>query len=373
MSVTIRAGRSLLGLLVGLVLGAGITTGAAMATASSHVPTSIGITQVRSRTASRTQLGFNTYVQDLCQSKAVWASDARGQFAELKALGANSIALAFPLYMSSLNANVVFSERACGTALQTPSPARLRVAIKTAHSMHLRVLLRPMVDPFSLIGGWRGTIDPVSAASWFRSYFAALVPYLKLAQQQKVEEFAISTELDSMAKQPYWRSLIKEARHLYSGSLIFTIVWAQYNKGKVHWKGTSPGMDTYQAVHLPPTATVAQLLDAWNSALTSIDKVPFSLSSATIDEAAIPAQDGAYYEPWAWSLPSYDAFDQSVQANWYAMLCSFFKLHKMRGIYFWGIWFVDGADALPSTPSPGLAQEIQPASAQVIASCYAKG
>jgi hypothetical protein len=36
---------------------------------------------------------------------------------------------------------------------------------------------------------------------------------------------------------------------------------------------------------------------------------------------------------------------------------------------FWGIWYPDGANALPQTPSPGLAQEIQPASAAVIQSC----
>ena len=42
----------------------------------------------------------------------------------------------------------------------------------------------------------------------------------------------------------------------------------------------------------------------------------------------------------------------------------------MPGIYFWGIWYAAGADALLPTPSPGLAQEIQPASAAVIKHCY---
>ena len=210
-----------------------------------------------------------------------------------------------------------------------------------------------MLSPFSLTGGWRGTISPVNATQWFRSYFYALAPYLTLARKLSVEYFAISTELDSMAKKPkkpQWKFLLRDAAHLYHGSLIFTVTWAYGNSGIVRWSGTSPGMDAYEAVHLPPTATVAQLLAGWNYAVTSMNKVPFALSSATIDEIAIPAQDGAYWEPWAWALPASDAFDQAVQANWYAAACDFFQMHAMRGIYFWGIWYADGADAMPSTP-----------------------
>jgi len=360
MSRTKRFGWTRIALVVGLVLGT-TTTGAALASASSRIGYS-------------PQLGFNTYVQDLCQSNAVWASDAVGQFSELKALGANSIALAFPIYMSSMDSNVVFTDRVCGSSqFQTPSPARLRVIIEIAHAMNLRVFLRPLLDAFSLTGGWRGTINPSNTSAWFHSYLKALTPYLKLAQKQRVQYFAISTELDSMAYLRNWTALIRDARHLYHGSLTYTITWAQYNRGKVRWNGTSPGMDTYQFAHLPPTATPSELLDSWNNAITSADTVPFSLSSATIDEVAIAAQDGAYYEPWEWALPANDPFDQSVQANWYSMVCSFFQTHHMKGIYFWGIWYSDGANALPSTPSPGLAQEIQPASAQVIKTCYSMG
>jgi len=96
------------------------------------------------------QLGFNSYVQDLCQSNATWASDAKGQFTALKALGGNSIALAFPIYTASLTSSSVFARRTCGTNFQTPSTARLEVAIKEAHALHLRVFLRPLLDETTL-------------------------------------------------------------------------------------------------------------------------------------------------------------------------------------------------------------------------------
>ena len=94
-------------------------------------------------------------------------------------------------------------------------------------------------------------------------------------------------------------------------------------------------------------------------------------SSASIDEIAIVAQDGAYPTPWVYSLPlATNPFDQTIQANWYSMACSFFKTHNMRGIYFWGIWYANGANAVLTAPGPGLTQEIQPESAAVIKECY---
>jgi len=325
------------------------------------------------RPAAIKQLGFNSYVQDLCQSNATWAHDAYGQFTALKSLGANSIALAFPVYMTSLTSSTVFARRVCGTLYQTPSTARLTVTIREAHALHLRVFLRPLLDETVLKaeGGWRGAIWPSNTAQWFKSYLAVLTPYLRLAQQQKVEWFAISTELNSMAGKPNWASLISAAKRYYGGSLIFTDTWTEGAAGKVTHAETSPGMDAYQAASLPVTATRSDLLHAWNNAVRSVDKVPFSLSSATIDEIAIVAQNGAYATPWAWSLPPATyPFDQSIQANWYSMACNFFKSHNMQGIYFWGIWYSDGANAVLTTPGPGLAQRVQPESAAVIKNCY---
>jgi hypothetical protein len=323
------------------------------------------------KASSSQQLGFDTYVQDLCQTSAVWASDASGQFAELKSLGANSIALAFPLYMPTINSNSVFARRACGTIYQTPSPARLGVAITEAHALGLHVLLRPMVDELTLRetpGGWQGKIRPQNVGKWFQSYLNALVPYLKLAQGLKVEHVSVASELDSLSKKPNWPSVIKAAKRYYKGQLAFTVPW---HPGQVNHPGTAPGLDAYQGIPAPDTATPAQLLTSWNYAVAVSDRLPFPLSTVTIDEVAIPAQDGAYPTPWVSSLPlATNPFNQSIQANWYAMACTFFKTHHMQGIYYWGVFYDNGAAAVLTEPGPGLTQEIQPESVAVIKECY---
>lgn len=318
------------------------------------------------------QLGFNSYVQDLCQSTTTWAGDASGQFKELKSLGANSVALAFPIYMSSITSSALFARRTCGTIYETPSTARLGVVISEAHALGLTVFLRPLVQELQLAqspsGSWVGHIRPKNVGAWFKSYLAVLSPYLKLAQQLKVEHFAISTELDSLVKKPNWASLISSAKRYYKGQLVFTVPWGP---GQATHAGTSPGLDAYQGVLANDAATPSQLLADWNNAAAKTDRLPFPLSAASLDEVAIVAQDGAYATPWVYSLPlTSHPFNQSIQANWYSMACRFFKTHNMQGIYFWGIWYANGANAVLTTPGPSQTQEIQPESAAVIKECY---
>jgi hypothetical protein len=349
-----------------LLAAAGVV---ALVAVGSSLPT-VGASPTPKATAAP-QLGFNSYVQDLCQTPAIWASDAVGQFTELKSLGANSIALAFPIYMLGVSSSTLLAKRQCGVDFQTPSPARLAVVIKEAQALGLRVFIRPLVDELTLVdtsGGWRGEIRPKNVGQWFKSYLSVLTPYLKLAQQMNVNWFAISTELDSVSKKPNWASVIGAAKRYYKGPLIFTVPW---HPGQVSHAGTSPGMDAYEGIVAPITATPAQLLAQWNHELKTVDKVPFPVSAASIDEVAIPAQDGAYLTPWVSSLPlATNPFDQSIQVNWYTMACNFFKTHHMRGIYYWGVFYDNGADAVLATPGPGLTQEIQPESAAAIKECF---
>ena len=122
---------------------------------------------------STKQLGFNSYVQEPCQSPATWASDGSGEFTELKSLGANSVALAFPIYMSGITSNTVFASGTRRTNFETPSTARLSVAIKEAHALGLTgvaSLLQELQLVKSPSGSWVGHI--LLSGCGFKSYLA---------------------------------------------------------------------------------------------------------------------------------------------------------------------------------------------------------
>jgi hypothetical protein len=326
---------------------------------------------------SGNQLGMNTFVPYNCESSSWWSQLATTQFQEFKRLGANAVALAFPLYTDSLTSNAFYARDVCNTQYQSPPPAELAALVGIAHATGLQVLVRPLLYETNLRaekpGAWRGVIDPTNTNLWFRHYWTTMLPYLQMAQANHVEHFAISTELQSMARKSNWTALIAEARRVYTGDLVFTTNWAPGGSDEVHWGGTSVGLDLYSGVPgLSITATPAQIVAGWNHELATNNPFPL-VSSATISETGILPQDGAYSQPYSWSLPlAKYPFSQLIQANWFTAVCSFFTSHKMGGVYFWGSVIYEQNGALLRTPnkSASTISEIQPLAQQAIKVCF---
>ena len=144
----------------------------------------------------------------------------------------------------------------------------IRDRVKAAHKAGLSVLIRPLIDQENLFsqspGAWRGELDPTNVSAWFTSYLSTLRPYLLMAQSDKVEHFAIQTELDSLADLPNWTSAISLSRAIYTGNLVFDYSWDTPTV-KVARPGTTLAIDTYPKVVAPITDTPAKLLAQWLS------------------------------------------------------------------------------------------------------------
>ena len=217
------------------------------------------------------QHGVNVYVQENGESAAQWQADATNEMKGIKSLDANAVAIAFPFYTPSLDANCVYADTANGCdesasdpASASPVPARVAVLVKTAQRAGLHVLLRPLMDQDDLGPDyWRGDIDPTSRTNWFKSYESMMQPYLEMANTDKVTGFTISLELASLATATQWPSVITWAKKLYRGQMVFATSWRgsdRGGKGEVH-AGTSVGMDSYPGFkQATPSWSVAQLL-----------------------------------------------------------------------------------------------------------------
>ena len=325
---------------------------------------------------SSMQLGVNSLLAYACQPTSVWDTWATNQVDGIKNLGANAIALAFPLYTDSPTSNNFYAKTTCGlnAKFQTPPPALVAQVVDDAHSAGLTVLLRPYLDQTVLAAtslfDWKGNIAPTKPRVWFTNYIAALKPYLQMAQEHGVEHVAISTELESMANSPYWSATIAAARRLYSGDLAFCSSWVN-NGDEAPWPGTSEAIDMYRGIaHVSNAATPAELEAGWNKVLETNDPLP-SITSVTADEVGIPAQDNLYAHPNGSIFPLKQyPFDQTIQANWYAMACDFAKSHHMAGIYFWGSALYLDHGLLLSSPMPSQSQNLQPLAQVALRHCF---
>jgi hypothetical protein len=330
---------------------------------------------VRPHTATY-QYGFNTYVTYNCIGATLEDKWAKTQFAAFKALKANSVAIAFPLYTDSLTSNNIYAKDVCSDqAYQSPPPAILAGVVQAAHKAGLHVLLRPLLDETNLEAQnpayWRGILSPSSVSTWFNNYLTTLRPYLMMAQSNKVEHFAIETELNSLAHQSNWTTAISLARALYTGDLVWNFSW-NTPVVKFTQPHTTLGIDTYPALTgTKVSSTPAQLASKWTAELKKASYAVPNIGATTIDEVGIAAQNGAYAVPFESSLPlATHPFNQTIQANWFTAACTFMKQHHMRGIYYWGAWVGINAGALLKKPNSAYPTNLQPAAQAAIKKCF---
>ncbi len=323
--------------------------------------------------------GIDTFVADNCQPQSLIDQWATTQVSQFKALGANAIGLAFPLYTASLTSNNVYAKSVCNysSIFQSPTPAVLASIVTIAHNAGLEVALRPLVDERLLKkktpSSWRGILAPKNPNAWFKSYLRVLRPYLLMAQANNVQFFSISTELNSLAHAEIWPGAISSSRKIYKGGLEFTYSWAT-PVTKTWQGGTSNAIDAYPKIpNAKSNESVKVLVSQWNHLLKaqSIYKIP-NISAVTIDEVGITAQDGEYQNPSVAGLSfKKHPFNQAIQGHWFTAACDFMKQHKMRGIFYWGPWLGIDSGLLPVTPDPKLATDIQPAGQAAIEKCFA--
>jgi hypothetical protein len=331
----------------------------------------------RPRTLSVTH-GIDTFFDYRCQTTKQIDGWATTQFKAFKALGANSVGIAFPLYTQGLRSNAIYAKTVCGykSTFESPTPGILASVIGIAHANGLTVLLRPLLDEKVIEESnpkdYRGSIRPSNVSTWFNNYLTTLYPYLVMAQKNGVESFSVSGELNSLASAPEWPSAIVKIHKIYKGTQVFTFSFNQ-QIGKVLKTGTLPGMDTYPITDVSTKASPATLVTTWDNYLkTKQYRVPSPISAITIDEIGIPAQNGAYRQPSAHdlSLKQYP-FNQMIQVNWYTAACTFVKQHDMSGVYFWGSYLTENDGRLLKSPSAKAPQNMQPLSQQVIKQCFA--
>ncbi|HXT01253.1 MAG TPA: hypothetical protein VN915_11295 [Elusimicrobiota bacterium] len=230
---------------------------------------------------------------------------SQAQLKALAATGATWVALTPTVYVRDRRDSVV------AATANTPSDESLRAAIRAAHGLGLKVMLKPHVD--ELGGGARAWIEPKDAASWFASYRGYLLGYARLAREEGCEMFVVGTELALLETPNHWgawRRLIADVRAEYPGPLTYAANW--HSAGLVgFWRDLDYiGIDAYYPI--PGGAHRALLKIGWLpieaslKALSAVNGRPILFT-----EFGLASQKGANHRPWDYS--DFGALDLKVQ------------------------------------------------------------
>jgi hypothetical protein len=301
-------------------------------------------------------LGVNLYALSNYSATQVTADGKRTLSYIRNILHAGAVDIAWDFYASSASADTVEATSA------SLSAANVAILTGIAQKLHLLVEYRPLI----MINGkqaWEGAIRPSDPALWFDNYYDQELPYLRVAQQYKVNEFVAATEMKGLNSSPYWPKFFERIGDVYHGVISYAADHYDYFPPKTELLPLNYlGMDMYLPLKLPASASSAQVTAAFESFFSH---VPASvLRRSAIDETGIEARKGAYKAPS--ELYVKGILDEAVQANWFTAACNTVKKYHMRAVFFWK---VDLTDYPVTHPAPSLSTFEGKLGAKAIRAC----
>lgn len=223
----------------------------------------------------------------------------------------------------------------------TPSDNSISHVINKAHSLGLKVMLKPHVD---IIGE---LIDPYSRADigfadendwhkWFSEYQSFITHYAKLAEELHVEIFCVGTELSfTTQKDLLWRKIISTVREVYSGKLIYAANWDNYKNIKFWEDLDYVGIDAFFPITYRPNPSLIELKRGWEKWKSQIRAWHAAVNKPIIfTEIGYSSTSGAPMMPWEKGLQG--NADLKTQANCYkAFFDSIWGCSWLAGVYWW--------------------------------------
>ena len=256
----------------------------------------------------------------------------------LKGTGATWVMLMTTAYQQTADSTVIPMDA------PIPSDASLESVISYAHSIGLKVMLKPHLECTS---GDRALIGPqftdAEWALWFASYAGFTLHYAALAKSTGCEMFCAGCELNStVRREAEWRAVLGAIRCAYPGTLTYAANLYQdspTNPMNVQWWDAVDfiGLNLYPKLSDKPHPTIADLMTGWKPVYTLLNALHICWAKPIIlTEIGIRSIVGAARSPGDWKMAG--ATDLVGQQRWYEAALRTFAAHYFMAGLFWWEW-----------------------------------
>jgi hypothetical protein len=220
----------------------------------------------------------------------------------------------------------------------------IRHAIRLARDNHLKVILKPVVEPAD--GQWRGTIefktadgktDEAAWAKWWKTHEAFMVHYATIAQAEKCELLCIGCEMSTTERfEKAWRAAIAKVRQVYSGPLIYDTNWG--DEEKVAWWDAVDiiGISAYYPVSTRDDTSLDRMVASWQKIRDRLRQLAAARHRPILFiEIGVRSAHTATTMPWDFSHPEWPV-DVDEQARYYeAVMKTFYDEPWFCGFAWW--------------------------------------
>ncbi len=285
-----------------------------------------------------------------------------------KNIGANAVSLIIPYYQTTSTSHDM------APGWNTPTDTALISAITYAHSLGMRVDIKPHLQISSDPGAWRATINAADRDSWYLAYENMLKHYAIIAEEHNVEGLIIGTELINMASSwigsdntARWSKIIDNLRPIYPGAISYSANWGssgwydEKNFIKFWDKLDYIAISAYLPLSTNPSYTIDELKATW----ANWDAQQIKVLADTYDKSVVFSEvgyrsvDGAMARPARWQNSA--GVDLQEQVDGFRALFEYWgSVPHFNGISIWG-WSSDpaygGHDNNDYTPQHKPAEE----------------
>ncbi len=220
---------------------------------------------------------------------------------------------------------------------------------RLARARGVKTLLKPHL--WIRGGEWVGGLEMKSEEDWrlwFASYESFIVHYAALAEREKMEAFAVGTELPKTSlREANWRRVIARVREVYHGPLTYCANWAEADS-VAFWDGLDfVGVQAYFPLATRDGAPLAEIRAAWDPIVKRLEALARRTGKPIVfTEVGYKSQAGDLAEPWRWS--SQGAVDLTLQRDAFqAMFDSVWDKPWFGGAFVWKWHPSLGAPASP--------------------------
>ncbi len=226
------------------------------------------------------------------------------------------------------------------------TPEGIAECIDMAHKNGQKVFLKPQVF---IPGSWVGDMDFETEAEWLKwekEYRAYILTLVEIARQKNVAAFCVGTEykIATRKRETFWRSLIKEIRGMYSGLLLYSSNWDNYEEIPFWDALDLIGISAYFPLTEDKTPSITDLKKAWKPIGKKIKKFARRNGKQILfTEYGYLSIDGCAYRAWELEKKvKQSPINEQAQSNAYQALLEFFsKEEYWAGGFLWK-WFPEG-------------------------------
>lgn len=268
------------------------------------------------------------------------SSSARQSLATAKRAGAAAIAVVpFLWQRHARHAEIVRGD-------DMPD-AELRAAIRDAHALGLKVMVKPHVW---VDGSWAGAVDPQTdegREAWFSRYRAEITRIARVASEEGAAALSIGTELKLTTRHPRWRDVIAAARGAFAGTLLYVAHNADEAETVPFW----PSLDAIGVSLYPPLggdserdrrrAIMGRVAGRLEALAERVGK------PVIVAEIGLRSATGAAARPWESAEERTAPPDLQLQADVLADWFDALDRPSVRGVLIWR-WFTDPAAGGPA-------------------------